>query len=132
MVASFLTDRERSQLAAMQDAALDQPCVVRTTVEVADNQGGTTVGVATDVATVCRIGLPTQGSQGTERIVGERIGQVIDVVITLPWSLVGSVQPQSRVYVPDITSPTAIYEVIATNAEQSMGVGLRVLAKRVS
>lgn len=78
-------------------------------------------------------GLPCRREgPGNERIVAERIGQVIDVVITVPWSVAGVVQAHSRVYVPTVASPTAIYEVISSNAAQSYGVGLRLLAKRVA
>jgi hypothetical protein len=126
-MASFLTERERTQLEATQASSFDTSCVLLTTIEVADSSGGTTEVPSVNVVTVCRIGTPT----GDERIVADRIGQVIDVVITVPWEHRDAVSARTRILVPNIVNPTAQYEIVFTNAEQSYGVAVRCACQRV-
>ena len=123
----LLSARELVQLRQTQDAAATTSCVIRTTPEVADTQGGTTAGAPVDMPATCRIGPPA----GDERIIAERIGQVIDVVLTVSVDHAGAISERSQVLVPDAAAPTAIYDVVFVSSEQSYLAGVRLACQRI-
>lgn len=112
---------------AQATASLDKTCVVTTPdAEVDDASGGTTPGTATTATVACRVATPT----GSDQRVAERLGVVMDAVITLPFGTV--IDRRGTIAISG--GPT--YEIVYANStgandEQSYQTAVRVFCRSV-
>lgn len=98
-------------------------CVVSTpAAEVIDAAGGTTPGSTTTATVACRVGVPS----GNDQKVAERLGLVVDAMITMPY---GTSAPERGTI--EVTTTGKTYEIVRDNSEQSYQTAVRVMARQV-
>lgn len=119
----LLSSEQLTQIRSQATASLDQSCVVSTpAAEVQDGAGGTTPGSASTETVVCRVATPN----GSDQRIAERLGVVIDAMITTPYGT--SVDRKATIAV----SGGGTYEVVIPNADQSWKTAVRVGCRRVA
>lgn len=117
----FFTAAELTELRADQVAALDKVCVVgNPAIDVDDAAGGTTPGAATETTVACRIGSP----RATDQEVADRLGTVVDTVITMPQGTTVSDRAT-------ITCAGRSFEVTNVNTEQSSQTAVRAACRSI-
>ena len=117
----MFTAAELTDLRAEQAAAMPLTCTVVTrAAETSDSYGGTDAPSESTVSVACRIGPPN----GSDQQVAERLGVVVDAVVTLPY---GTTVPQRG----RVEQGGRAYEVVTTNDEQAYQVAVRVLCRRI-
>ena len=118
----LLSSAQLTAMRAQATASLDQSCTVTTPAsEVDDGAGGTTPGSTSSVTVACRVSTPN----GSDQRIAERLGVVIDAVLTVPHGT--SVDRRGTVAV----SGGGTYEVVVPNDDESYKTAVRVLAKRL-
>lgn len=118
---SLFTAAELADLRAEQAAAMPDTCTLVTVTPGADDGGGGFGAPTTATASAaCRVGQPT----GDELVIASRLGQRVDVAITLPHD--AAITTGGQIIAGGVT-----YEVLSTNAGGSWNTATRCLCRRV-
>ena len=117
----MVTTAQLATMRAQQTALMDKSATVTNPgTATANAYGGEDAGTATTVTTVCRVAPPTAADQRT----AERVGQVVDTVVTLPYGT--AVTDQSTIAVGSLS-----YAVTYFNTEESRQTAVRAFCRTV-
>ena len=120
---ALLSSEQLTQIRAQATASLDQTCTVSTPgAESIDAAGGTTLGTPTTESVSCRVATPN----GSDQRIAERLGVVIDAMITVPHGT--TVDREATIAV----SGGGTYEVVIPNDDESWKTAVRVGCRRVA